>query len=159
MLFIYGDIMHDSFDEKIIQCLANDGRITINEISEKINLSQTPVTRRLKKLETDGIIKGYSALIDEKKLGFGFSVFVQVRLERQIDDELDQFERKVNRLPEVVDCWLMTGKHDYLLRVVTRDIEDFERFLVGQLTKIGGIASIESSIPLRCVKSGIARYR
>jgi len=159
MLFIYGDIMHDSFDEKIIQCLANDGRITINEISEKINLSQTPVTRRLKKLETDGIIKGYSALIDEKKLGFGFSVFVQVRLERQIDDELDQFERKVNSLPEVVDCWLMTGKHDYLLRVVTRDIEDFERFLVGQLTKIGGIASIESSIPLRCVKSGIARYR
>lgn len=159
MLFIYGDIMHDSFDEKIIQCLANDGRITINEISEKINLSQTPVTRRLKKLETDGIIKGYSALIDEKKLGFGFSVFVQVRLERQIDDELDQFEKKVNSLPEVVDCWLMTGKHDYLLRVVTRDIEDFERFLVGQLTKIGGIASIESSIPLRCVKSGIARYR
>lgn len=151
--------MHDSFDEKIIQCLANDGRITINEISEKINLSQTPVTRRLKKLETDGIIKGYSALIDEKKLGFGFSVFVQVRLERQIDDELDQFEKKVNSLPEVVDCWLMTGKHDYLLRVVTRDIEDFERFLVGQLTKIGGIASIESSIPLRCVKSGIARYR
>ena len=159
MLIIYGDIMHDSFDEKIIQCLANDGRITINEISEKINLSQTPVTRRLKKLETDGIIKGYSALIDEKKLGFGFSVFVQVRLERQIDDELDQFEKKVNSLPEVVDCWLMTGKHDYLLRVVTRDIEDFERFLVGQLTKIGGIASIESSIPLRCVKSGIARYR
>ena len=151
--------MHDSFDEKIIQCLANNGRITINEISEEINLSQTPVTRRLKKLETDGIIKGYSALIDEKKLGFGFSVFVQVRLERQIDDELDQFERKVNSLPEVVDCWLMTGKHDYLLRVVTRDIEDFERFLVGQLTKIGGIASIESSIPLRCVKSGIARYR
>mgnify|MGYP006421319087 FL=1 len=151
--------MHDSFDEKIIQCLANNGRITINEISEKINLSQTPVTRRLKKLEADGIIKGYSALIDEKKLGFGFSVFVQVRLERQIDDELDQFEKKVNSLAEVVDCWLMTGKHDYLLRVVTRDIEDFEKFLVGQLTKIGGIASIESSIPLRCVKSGIARYR
>ena len=84
---------------------------------------------------------------------------MQVRLERQIDDELDQFEKKVNSLAEVVDCWLMTGKHDYLLRVVTRDIEDFERFLVGQLTKIGGIASIESSIPLRCVKSGIARYR
>ena len=62
-------------------------------------------------------------------------------------------------LPEVVDCWLMTGNHDYLLRVVTRDIEDFEKFLVGQLTKIGGISSIESSIPLRCVKSGHARYR
>ena len=151
--------MLDSFDKKIIQCLADDGRITVNEISEKINLSQTPVTRRLRKLEATGVIKGYSALIDEKKLGFKFSVFVQVRLEKQIDNELDQFEKKVKILPEVVDCWLMTGKHDYLLRVVTRDIEDFERFLVGQLTKIGGIASIESSIPLRCVKSDIARYK
>lgn len=151
--------MLNSFDKKIIQCLADDGRITVNEISEKINLSQTPVTRRLRKLEAAGVIKGYSVLIDEKKLGFKFSVFVQVRLEKQIDNELDQFEKKVKILPEVVDCWLMTGKHDYLLRVVTRDIEDFERFLVGQLTKIGGIASIESSIPLRCVKSDIARYK
>ena len=93
------------------------------------------------------------------KLVCAFSVFVSVRLERQIDEELARFEARIEALPEVVDCWLMTGNHDYLLRAVTRDIEDFEKFLVGQLTKLGGVSSIESSIPLRCVKSGYVRYR
>lgn len=149
----------DEFDSKIIHLLAGDGRMTVNQLSEQLNLSHTPVSRRLKKLEMDGVIKGYTALIDERVLGFRFSVFVSVRLEKQIDEELERFEAKIQTLPEVVDCWLMTGNHDYLLRVVTRDIEDFERFLVGQLTKLGGISSIESSIPLRCVKSANARYR
>ena len=149
----------DRYDIEILHQLVSDGRMSVNDLSATVHLSQTPVARRLKKLEEKGIIKGYTALIDEKKLGFAFSVFVSVRLERQIDEELARFEARIEQLPEVVDCWLMTGNHDYLLRVVTRDIEDFEKFLVGQLTKIGGISSIESSIPLRCVKSGHARYR
>ena len=149
----------DRFDIEILHQLVNDGRMSVNDLSATVHLSQTPVARRLKKLEEKGIIKGYTALLDEKQLGFAFSVFVSVRLERQIDEELARFEARIEHLPEVVDCWLMTGNHDYLLRVVTRDIEDFEKFLVGQLTKIGGISSIESSIPLRCVKSGYARYR
>jgi len=149
----------DRHDAEILYHLTRDGRMSVNDLSAEVHLSQTPVARRLKKLEEEGIIKGYTALIDEKKLGFTFSVFVSVRLERQIDEELARFEAKIEALPEVVDCWLMTGNHDYLLRVVTRDIEEFEKFLVGQLTKLGGISSIESSIPLRCVKSAYARYR
>ena len=149
----------DPYDDEILHQLTRDGRMSVNDLSGAVHLSQTPVARRLKKLEDEGVIKGYTALIDEKKLGFTFSVFVSVRLERQIDEELARFEERIEALPEVVDCWLMTGNHDYLLRVVTRDIEEFEKFLVGQLTKLGGISSIESSIPLRCVKSAPARYR
>ncbi len=149
----------DKQDNEIIHLLSQNGRMSVNELSERVSLSQTPVARRIKKLEDEGVIKGYAALIDEQRLGFTFSVFVSVRLERQIDEELARFESRVQVLPEVVDCWLMTGNHDYLLRVVTRDIQEFERFLVGQLTKLGGISSIESSIPLRCVKSAHARYR
>lgn len=149
----------DRHDAEILHQLTQDGRMSVHDLSNEVHLSQTPVARRVKKLEEEGIIKGYTALIDEKKLGFTFSVFVSVRLERQIDEELARFETRVVALPEVVDCWLMTGNHDYLLRVVTRDIEEFEKFLVGQLTKLGGISSIESSIPLRCVKSAYARYR
>ena len=149
----------DTHDAEILHQLTHNGRMSVNDLSGAVHLSQTPVARRLKKLEDEGVIKGYTALIDEKKLGFTFSVFVSVRLERQIDEELARFEARIEALPEVVDCWLMTGKHDYLLRVVTRDIEEFEKFLVGQLTKLGGISSIESSIPLRCVKSAHARYR
>ncbi|MCH1465969.1 MAG: Lrp/AsnC family transcriptional regulator [Alphaproteobacteria bacterium] len=149
----------DMHDAEILHQLTQDGRMSVNDLSGAVHLSQTPVARRLKKLEDEGVIKGYTALIDEKKLGFTFSVFVSVRLERQIDEELVRFEARIEALPEVVDCWLMTGNHDYLLRVVTRDIEEFEKFLVGQLTKLGGISSIESSIPLRCVKSAHARYR
>ena len=151
--------MLDTYDHSMIHLLATDGRMPVNELAEKVNLSPTPVSRRLKRLEQDGIITGYSALIDEREMGFNFSVFVSVRLEKQIDDVLARFENAVTEMPEVVDCWLMTGNHDYLLRVVTRDIVDFERFLVGQLTRAHGVASIESSIPRRCVKSGIARYR
>ena len=151
--------MLDTYDHSMIHLLATDGRMPVNELAEKVNLSPTPVSRRLKRLEQDGIITGYSALIDEREMGFNFSVFVSVRLEKQIDDVLARFENAVTEMPEVVDCWLMTGNHDYLLRVVTRDIVDFERFLVGQLTRAHGVASIESSIPLRRVKSGIARYR
>ena len=149
----------DAYDTAILHQLTQDGRMSVNDLSASVHLSRTPVARRLKKLEEQGIIRGYTAILDEKKLGFAFSVFVSVRLERQIDEELARFEARIEALPEVVDCWLMTGNHDYLLRAVTRDIEDFEKFLVGQLTKLGGVSSIESSIPLRCVKSGYVRYR
>ena len=149
--------MIDDFDCRIIHHLTLDGRMSINELSERVNLSQTPVARRVKKHEDNKIITGYTALIDETRLGFSFSVFVSVRLEKQIDDNLAKFERRINTMPEVVDCWLMTGSYDYLLRVVTQNIEDYEKFLLGELTRTEGVASIESSIPLRRVKSQTAR--
>lgn len=151
------DAKLDSHDAAILRCLQSDGRITINELAERVGLSPSPVARRLRILEDAGIITGYAALIDESALGYEFSVFVSVKLDRQVDDALAQFESAVCSFPEVVDCWLMTGNRDYLLRVATRGLADFERFLTGTFTKIPGVASIESSIPLRRVKAGLAR--
>ena len=90
-------------------------------------------------------------------VGLGFSIFVSVRLDKQIDEALAEFEDAIAEMPEVADCWLMTGDRDYLLRIVTAGLREFERFLVGRLTRVRGVASIESSIPLRRVKGAMAR--
>ena len=147
----------DPFDVQILRALAEDGRMTVQNLSDRVGLSPSPVARRLNRLEKDGYIKGYAALIDEARLGFGISVFVSVKLDRQIDDALANFEKAVRLMPEVVDCWLMTGNRDYLLRIATRDMGEFERFLTSKLTKLSFVAGLESSIPLRWVKSGLAR--
>lgn len=131
--------------------------MTTVQLSEAVGLSPTPIARRVRRLEDEGVIKGYAALIDEAALGFGVSVFVSVKLDKQVDDALETFEAAIAQFREVVDCWLMTGNRDYLLRIATNDLYEFERFLVGRLTKVRGVASIESSIPLRRVKSGLAR--
>lgn len=147
----------DEIDERILRRLSRDGRISLQALSEAVGLSPTPVARRLRQLEEAGIVTGYTALIDEAALGFDVSVFVSVKLNKQIDDALSTFEAAVVSFPEVVDCWLMTGNRDYLLRVVVRNMTEFEKFLVGKLTKVEGVAEIESSIPLRRVKSAGAR--
>lgn len=147
----------DTYDAAILRALAQDGRMTINDLSDRVGLSPSPVARRLRQLEDRGIIAGYAAVIDEAALGYAVSVFVSVKLDRQVDDALARFEAAIADFPEVVDCWLMTGNRDYLLRIVTTGLSEFERLLVGKLTKVPGVASIESSIPLRRVKAGHAR--
>ncbi|MDX1715888.1 MAG: Lrp/AsnC family transcriptional regulator [Anderseniella sp.] len=147
----------DRFDVQILRSLSGDGRMSLQDLSERIGLSTTPTARRVRRLEKAGIITGYAALIDETALGFGVSVFVSVQLERQVDDALATFEAAVREFPEVVDCWLMTGDRDYLLRIATTGLKEFEEFLVGRLTRVPGVASIQSSIPLRRVKQGGAR--
>lgn len=147
----------DQTDASILHMLQKNGRATINDISEVVGLSPSPVARRVKLLEEAGIITGYSAQIDEVALGYGFSVFVSVKLDKQVDEALVKFEAAIRLFPEVVDCWLMTGNRDYLLRIATAGLAEFERFLVGKFTKLPGVASIESSIPLRRVKIGLAR--
>lgn len=147
----------DQFDIQILRSISENGRISVQELSQIVGLSPSPVSRRLQLLEENNIITGYRALIDEGRLGFKITVFVSVQLDKQVDVALDEFEKTISELPEVVDCWLMTGNRDYLLRVVTVDLQDFEQFLTGKLTKIPGVSSIESSFPLRRVKSGITR--
>lgn len=147
----------DESDVRILRHLARQGRISVQALGEVVGLSPTPVARRLKRLEDTGIITGYSAIINEVALGFEVTVFVSVKLDKQVDDALSTFEAAIAKLPEVVDCWLMTGNRDYLLRVVTQNMADFEKFLVGRLTKVKGVAEIESSIPLRRVKSAGSR--
>ncbi len=147
----------DELDRKILKELQREGRISHQELGDKIGLSPSPCARRIRKLEAEGYITGYSAAIDETRLGFAFNVFISVRLDRQIDDRLVAFEQEVGRCPEIVDCWLMTGSSDYLLRIAVRDLEEFEHFLTRRLTKLPGVASLESSIPIRRVKGIAAR--
>ena len=148
--------MIDGIDGRILKALQRNGRLSQLELAEEVGLADT-VCPSGKKVRERGFIRGYTALIDEEKLGFGFSIFVSVRLDKQIDDRLLTFEEAVACYPEVVDCWLMTGGFDYLLRVAVSDLHEFERFLTRKLTKVEGVASIESSIPLRRVKESVAR--
>jgi len=127
------------------------------ELSESIGLSATPCARRVKRLEKEGVILGYRALLSEEKIGFGFSVFISVQLDKQIDDALQSFEKAILNFPEVMNCWLMTGNRDYLMRIAVADLKDFEYFLTSKLTKVPGVASIESSVPIRQVKSSLSR--
>lgn len=147
----------DAIDLKILKVLQGDGRLSQLELADEVGLSASPCARRVKKLEAEGFIRGYTALISEQKLGFGFNIFVSVKLDKQIDDQLVNFEESITLCPEVVDCWLMTGRFDYLLRVAVTDLNEFEQFLTRRLTKFDGVASIESSVPLRRVKESVAR--
>ena len=147
----------DDFDREIVSLLRTDGRMSNLELSNRVKLSPTPVHRRVRRLEETRVITGYAALVDEAALGFNVSVFVSVKLDKQVDEALATFEAAIAEFPEVVDCWLMTGNRDYLMRIATESLKEFESFLVGRLTRVPGVASIESAIPLRRVKAGISR--
>ena len=147
----------DDLDLRILRLLRDNGRMPLQELSDLVGLSPTPVGRRVRALESAGVIAGYAALIDEAALGYPVSVFVSVRLDRQVDRALAEFEAAIQTFPEVVDCWLMTGNRDYLLRVATDGLAGFEAFLTGRLTRLACVSSIESSIPIRRVKSAVSR--
>ncbi|MDH6232124.1 Lrp/AsnC family leucine-responsive transcriptional regulator [Mesorhizobium soli] len=138
----------DRIDSKIIAVLQSDGRITLQELADKVGLSPTPCARRLRMMEDEGIIKGYSAIIDQAKIGLPVSAFASIKLERQREEYLDRFAQTVSNWPEVVDCYLMTGQYDYLMRVVVADLAAYEAFLKTKLTRLEGVASIETSFAL-----------
>ena len=142
----------DEFDYKILECLKSDARMSYQRVSEKVGLSISSVGRRIHSMETKNVIEGYTVNINETKLGFTFPVFVFVRLEKQRAENFAYFEKKIKIFPEVVECWLMTGSQDYLLKIITEDVKEFERFLTEKLTTIEGVASVDSSVPLRCAK-------
>ena len=142
----------DAIDRRIIAAIQDDGRITTNDLAEKVGLSPSPCARRLRLLENSGVIAGYTAIIDQKKVGLPISAFASIKLERQREEDLDRFAEAVSRWPEVMECYLMTGQRDYLMRVVCADLPAYERFLKARLTRLDGIASIESSFALGQVK-------
>ncbi|HYP58004.1 MAG TPA: Lrp/AsnC family transcriptional regulator [Beijerinckia sp.] len=146
----------DAIDRKILAALQADGRMTIQELADTVGLSATPCARRVRMLEDEGIIKGYVAIVDQTKVGLPISVFVSVKLERQREEELDRFSQAVSRWSEVAECYLMTGQRDYLLRVIVSDLESYERFLKDKLTRLDGVASIESSFALGQIKQSHA---
>jgi Lrp/AsnC family transcriptional regulator, leucine-responsive regulatory protein len=144
--------MIDPTDQRILAALQQDGRLSNVDLAERIGLSASPCLRRVRLLEEAKIIRGYHAVVDQVKVGLPVSVFVSVKLERQREADMKRFEAAVRRCPEVLECYLMTGARDYLLRVVAKDLADYERFLKATLTRIEGVASIESSFALAQVK-------
>lgn len=121
------------------------------DLAERIGLSLTPTLRRLRRLEEAGIISGYSARFDEQRLGFGITMYVMVTLEKQTEETLKVFERRVADVPEVMSCYLMTGEADYILRVVVSDLQSYQRFMLDVLTRIPGVSRIQSALAIKPV--------
>jgi Lrp/AsnC family leucine-responsive transcriptional regulator len=147
--------MLDTIDRRMLTLLQEDGRITNQDLSEKVGLSPTPCLRRLKRLEESGVIKGYSAIVDPKAYGLPFSVFVSVRLSQQNQEHIAEFEKAVESWSEVAECYLMTGSQDYLLRVLTDGIEGYERFLKQKMTRLKCVQSVESNFALATIKKRV----
>jgi Lrp/AsnC family leucine-responsive transcriptional regulator len=141
-----------AIDRKILRALQEDGRMTVQAIADEVGLSASPCLRRIRQMERAGIIAGYSATVDQKAVGLPVSVFISIKLERQRARELDAFAAAIGEWPEVMECYLMTGQFDFLLRVVCADLEAYEHFLRERLTQVEGVASIESSFSLGQVK-------
>ena len=139
----------DRIDRQIIAALQRDGRQKLAELAETVGLSATPCARRISRLEQDGIITGYSARVDQEKLGLPLNVFIFVELDTQSRDAIKEFENALRRFDEVMECYLMTGTRDVLIRVVAADLPAFDRFLEDGLMRISGIRSLRSSFALR----------
>jgi Lrp/AsnC family transcriptional regulator, leucine-responsive regulatory protein len=146
----------DAIDRKILARLQDDARVANVELSEAVGLSPAPCLRRVRALEESGVIRKHVTLLDPAAVGLPVSVFVNVSLERQIEKALQRFESAILTRPEVMECYLMTGDADYLLRVVCADLAAYERFLLDHLTQIPGVASIRSSFALKQVKYSTA---
>ncbi len=141
----------DEFDLRILRRLQSDGRITNQQLSEEIGLSPSPCLRRVRLLEEHGVITGYVALVSPKAVGLSVTAFVRVRLDQQDDRHLAAFESAVADLPEVMECYLMTGEADYQLRVLVGSLEEFEDFMRHKLTRMNGVAQLTTSFALRPV--------
>ncbi|WP_136808665.1 Lrp/AsnC family transcriptional regulator [Desulfosediminicola flagellatus] len=142
----------DDLDLRILSRLQKDARITNVSLAESVNLSPAPCLRRVRELEKNGIIKSYTTLLDPEKLGWDVSVFIEVRLERQVESDLRIFEEIIERFPEVMECYLMTGTSDYLLRVVAKDLKSLQTFITDKLAGTPNVANLRSSIALKQVK-------
>lgn len=141
----------DAIDRRILENLQHDARMRNVDLAAKVGLSASPCLRRVGHLEDSGVIRGYATLVDAEAVGLPVSIFVNVTLEKQVERALETFETEIKACPEVMECYLMTGDFDYLLRVVTSDLTAYEHFLMDRLTRIPGVASIKSSFALKQV--------
>src|SRR5580692_11296832 len=142
----------DRYDHAIVRTLQLDGRITNSQLAESVSLSESACLRRVRALEESGFIEGYTALINQQKAGCPVNVFVNITLERQEQAHLHAFEEAARKVPEVMECYLMSGEYDYLLRVVLADTADFERLHSQHLTRLPNVARVQSSFALRTVQ-------
>lgn len=143
----------DSFDMKILSVLQGDGRISMTDLADRVGLSPSPCARRVKRLEDEGYVDRYVALLNAKKLGAGLAVFINIRLASQTRAAFDAFDAEMATIPEIVGCHLLTGAFDYLVQVRVADIEEFRDFMRDRLTAIEGVIETQSSIVLEQLKS------
>lgn len=142
----------DGIDRRILRVLQENGRIQNVELAEKVGLSPSPCLRRVKLLEESGVIERYVALLDASKVGVGLTVFARVWLTGQDAETVEHFVAEVKRLPEVVECHLMTGDCDFMLRIVAADLEAYRQFQVDHLTRIAGVQSVKTDVPMQKIK-------
>jgi Lrp/AsnC family transcriptional regulator, leucine-responsive regulatory protein len=142
----------DSIDRRILRELQRDGAIRNDVLAERVGLSPAPTLRRVRALEEGGYVRSYVALLDPNRLGLGVRVMIEIRLTVQDRDALDRFEKAVSVVPEVTECMTVLGDWDYILTVVAKDIEDYQRLLLDRLAKIPGVANYKSTLIVRDVK-------
>jgi len=142
----------DAIDWKILALLQDDARLSNVDLARAVGLSPSPCLNRVRVLEQQGFIRRHVTLLDPLKVGMKVSVFIQVTLERQIESALETFERAIRDRPEVMECYLMTGDSDYLLRVVVPDLQALEHFILNFLSRVSGVGNIKSSFALKQVK-------
>jgi Lrp/AsnC family leucine-responsive transcriptional regulator len=145
------DTVLDETDRRILRVLQKQGRITNADLSEQVNLSPSACHRRVQRLEEDGFIAAFVALLDARKLGRPTTVYVEITLISQAEDVLDAFERAVARVPDLLECHLMAGSADYLLKIMVQDTEDFARIHRQYLSRLPGVRQMQSSFALRTV--------
>lgn len=139
----------DNKDREILALLQKNGRMSISEIALKVSLSDTPCLRRVKKLEESGIISGYGAQLNNKELGLNVLIYAFIKLQGNTDKNAELFEKSALALDNVLECSVISGRHDYLLKIIVKDLEDYERFVKKSLGKISAISAIESTVVLK----------
>ncbi len=149
----------DRKDLQILHELQLNARLSNQELAQRVNLSPSPCLRRVRQLEHSGMIRGYTAIVDQQAYGLPITVFIRVALERHDTATVSEFERRVRAIDEIMDCFLMTGQRDYLLRVVADNLEGYERFIRDVVHTIPGIASIDTSFAYGVVKHALALPR
>ncbi len=142
----------NSYDRRILEVLQQEGRISNQELSERIGLSQSPCLRRVRALEESGLIAGYRAILDARQLGLTLMALIHISMDRHTPDRFEKFDATVNALPEVLECLLITGQDaDYQLKVVVKDMDAYQTLLLDKITRIEGVTGVHSSFVMRQV--------
>lgn len=145
-------VVLDRYDERILEVLQNEGRISNQELADKIGLSPSPCLRRVKVLEDAGFITGYRALVDAKKLGLSMMALIHIAMDQHTPERFQAFDEAVKTIPNVLECLLITGQNaDYQLKVVVKDLDDYQHLLLNHITKIQGVSGVHTSFVLRQV--------
>jgi DNA-binding Lrp family transcriptional regulator len=142
----------DKIDRRLLAELQTEGRVTNVDLAKRVGLTAPPCLRRVRTLEEDGVIRGYHADLDPSKLGFAVTVFAMVSLRSQAEEDLRAFENHIKALPEVRECHMLNGEIDFILKIVSRDLQSFQEFLTSKLTPAPNVASVKTSLTIRTAK-------